>query len=106
MNEEITPNQSATNEAIASEAFTKPKHSHMKITIIISALIVLLVLGVVYVFMIWQPTPKKSLTQTLQQKIVQPKEVKAADQELKQTDQTLDSDLNTSDLDQDIDTLL
>jgi len=95
MNEEITPQE-----------FVKPKHSHMKITVIISALVVLLVLGLVYVFVFWQPTPKKSLTQTLQQKIVQPKEVKAADQELQQTDQTLDNDLNTSDLDQDIDTLL
>ena len=95
MNEEITPQE-----------FVKPKHSHMKITVIISALVVLLVLGLVYVFVFWQPTPKKSLTQTLQQKIVQPKEVKADDQELQQTDQTLDNDLNTSDLDQDIDTLL
>lgn len=90
-----------------TDDLTQSKHSHAKITIIISALVVLLVLGLVYVFMIWQPTPKKTLTQTLQQKIVaQPKEVKAADQELQKTSQTLDSDLNTSDLDQDIDTLL
>lgn len=84
----------------------KPTRSHTKITIIISAVAVLIVLGVVYVLMIWQPTPKKTLTQTIQQKIEQPKEIKAADQALTQTDQTLDNDLNTADLDQDIDTLL
>lgn len=94
------------NEEITHEEFVKPKHAHTKMTVIISALVVIVVLGLVYVFMIWQPTPKKTLTQTLQQKIVQPKEVKAADQQLNQTDQTLDSDLNTSDLDQDIDALL
>lgn len=100
-------NKAATmHEEITTDEFVKPKHTHVKITILISALVVLLVLGLVYIFMIWQPTPKKTLTQTLQQKIVQPKEVKAADQQLKQADQTLDTDLNTSDLDQDIDTLL
>lgn len=84
----------------------KSKHSHTKITVIISATAVLLVLGLVYVLMLWQPTPQKTLPQTLRQKIAQPKEVKAADQELKLTDQTLDNDLDTSDLEQDIDTLL
>lgn len=84
----------------------KAKHSFTKITIVISALGVLVVLGVVYVLLIWQPTPEKTLTQTIQQKIEQPKEVKAADKALEQTTETLDVDLDTSDLDQDIDALL
>ena len=42
----------------------------------------------------------------LKQKIEQPKEVKAADKALEQTTETLDVDLDTSDLDQDIDALL
>lgn len=82
------------------------RHSHTKIAIIISTVAVLAVLGLVYVLLLWQPTPDKNITQTLQQKITQPKEIKAADQELQQTDQTLESDLDTTDLDQEIDNLL
>ncbi len=82
------------------------KRSHTKIAIIISGVAVLTVLGLVYVLMLWQPTPDKTITQTLQQKITPPKEIKAADQVLEETNQTLDTDLNTTDLDQEIDNLL
>lgn len=82
------------------------KRSHIKVAIIISAVAVLAVLGLVYVLMLWQPTPDKTITQTLQQKITPPKEIKAADQELQQADQTLETDLDTTELDQEIDSLL
>lgn len=82
------------------------KRSHTKAAIIISAVAVLAVLGIVYVLMLWQPTPEKTITQTIQQKINQPKEIKAVDQVLDETDKTLETDLDTSDLDQEIDSLL
>ena len=82
------------------------RRSHTKIAIIISGVAVLAVLGLVYVLMLWQPTPDKTITQTLQQKITPPKEIKAADQELQQTDQTLETDFDTTELDQEIDNLL
>jgi cytoskeletal protein RodZ len=90
------------------KAVKRIKGSQTKVAIAVSAFVVMLVLGLVYVLLVWQPTPNKTITQTLQQKIETPKpqQVDAADQELEETDKNLDVDLDTTDLDQDIDALL